>query len=206
MRAAARDQLAFDRAASVRTKDLDGHLHIADSPISKAAVNPYYGAEIPEHEELGLDPARVYYLFRDPQELQKAAPTFNGKPLLSAHKPQFADTHDHALTVGAISNPRWQQPYIRASLVVWDAAAIARIESKAQRELSAGYRYKAVMQPGWYGPDRYDGRMTDIVGNHVTLVTTGRAGADVVVGDAALASKFAPRLPPARRHNRAKFA
>ncbi|MCV5420626.1 DUF2213 domain-containing protein, partial [Escherichia coli] len=29
----------------------------------------------------------------------------------------------------------------------------------------------------------YDGVMRDIVGNHVALVTEGRAGSDVVVGD-----------------------
>jgi hypothetical protein len=42
------------------------------------------------------------------------------------------------------------------------------------------------MTPGTYKGQPYDGRMTDIVGNHIALVEEGRAGADVHVNDAAL--------------------
>src|SRR4029077_115521 len=55
--------LAFDRA-SVRSIDQDGHLHVSESNISMAAVNPYIGREIPDWQELGLDPDKVYQLFR----------------------------------------------------------------------------------------------------------------------------------------------
>src|SRR5689334_10910589 len=43
---------AFD-AASVRSYDEDGHLHVKDARISKATVNPYWGSEIPDAEQLG---------------------------------------------------------------------------------------------------------------------------------------------------------
>jgi hypothetical protein len=39
------------------------------------------------------------------------------------------------------------------------------------------------MTPGEIEGVPYDGRMINIVGNHVALVTVGRAGADVLVGD-----------------------
>jgi hypothetical protein len=39
------------------------------------------------------------------------------------------------------------------------------------------------MTPGVFKGEPYDGVMRDIVGNHVALVTEGRAGDDVVVGD-----------------------
>ena len=90
--------LAFDRSA--RHVDVDGRLHVAASHISKAAVNPYYGREIPGADTLGLDPARVYQLLRDPEELAKAAPTFNNLPLLSKHVPVSAlDDASHMPTV-----------------------------------------------------------------------------------------------------------
>jgi Uncharacterized protein conserved in bacteria (DUF2213) len=54
-RAEAPHGLAFDRA-SVRTYDRDGRLHVEISNISKAAVNPYIGREIPDWKALGLDP------------------------------------------------------------------------------------------------------------------------------------------------------
>ncbi len=50
--------LAFDRA-SVRTTDVDGHLHVSESNISMATVNPYIGREIPDWQELGLDRRRL---------------------------------------------------------------------------------------------------------------------------------------------------
>lgn len=39
------------------------------------------------------------------------------------------------------------------------------------------------MEPGTVNGDHYDGRMVEIIGNHVALVPAGRAGPDVCVGD-----------------------
>lgn len=175
--------LAFDRA-TVRRIDVDGRLHVEISNISKAAVNPYRGSEIPDWEALGLDANRIYFLLRDPQELEKAAPTFNNIPLLSKHIPVSAAEPQKEFVVGATgSNASYQAPYLKNSLVVWDAVAIALIESEEQKELSSAYRYRADMTPGVYEGVAHDGVMRDIRGNHVALVEVGRAGPDVVVGD-----------------------
>jgi hypothetical protein len=177
--------LALDE--SVRSYDQDGHLHVKIANISKAAVNPYIGREIPDWQKLGLDPKRVYKLLRDPDELRKGAASFAGKSILSVHRPMTATDHKHSLVVGSVgSDIRYDHPYLRAPLSVWDGAAIAGIETEDQRELSSGYRYRADMTPGTYEGERYDGVMRDIQGNHVALVESGRAGSDVVVGDAAL--------------------
>ena len=183
------DRIALDRA-SVRTKDQDGHLHVELANISKAAVNPYYGREIPGGEALGLRPDQLYQLLRDPAELEKAVATFNGKPLLIVHKPQTASDHDHELVAGSVSNCVWQPPYLKAQLDIWDGDAIAMIESGEQRQLSSGYRYEADMTPGTYEGVEYHGVMRRIFGNHVAIVAEGRAGPDVFVGD----SKPAPPL------------
>jgi len=179
------DRIALDRG-SVRTVDVDGHLHVSLNPISKANICPYYGSEIPDAEALGLKPDRIYQLYRHPDELQKAAKTFDGKPLLIVHKPQSADDHSRELTVGAVKNPVWDAPFLKAELDVWDGEAITGIQEGDRRELSCGYRYVADMTPGEINGVRYDGVMRDIVANHVALVQTGRAGADVVVGDSAI--------------------
>lgn len=178
-----KDRLAFDRG-SVRTTDQDGRLHVAVTNISKAIINPYLGEEIPDAEALGLDPKKVYQLLRDPEELAKAAPTFNNVPLLLIHKPSTADDHPRSITVGTTgSEASFDAPYLRNSLTVWDAEGIEAIESKKQQELSCGYRYTADMTPGTYEGEPYDGVMRSIFGNHVALVVAGRAGPDVVVGD-----------------------
>lgn len=174
-------QIAQD---SARSYDKDGRLHVAQSNISKATVNPYYGREIPRFEELGLQPEKVYYLLRDPQELAKAANSFRNLPLLSKHIPVNADEPRKDIVVGSTgSDVEFSEPFLHCSLSVWDAEAIAGIESGEQMELSSAYHYRADMTAGEYQGQHYDGVMRDIVGNHVALVDVGRAGRDVVVAD-----------------------
>jgi len=201
------DQLAADEAlwlaldqASVREFDSVGRLKVALTPISKANVCPYRGEEIPlptEEEaqhliELGLNPyppddfdlKKVYYLLRDPEELSKAAETFNLVPLLDVHIPTSAEDHPDEVVVGATGTDCiFEDPYLLNSLAIWPAAAIDDVESEFKRELSSSYAYKLDWTPGTFRGVRYDGRMVEIIGNHVALVEQGRAGADVLVAD-----------------------
>jgi hypothetical protein len=178
-----RNIIAFDRA-SVRRYDTDGRLHLETSNISKANVCPYMGREIPNWEELGLSADRTYQLYRDPAELKKGAATFNSLPILSRHVPVTAADHKPGLVIGSTgSKADFDGIYLTNSLVFWAADAIGDIEDETKKELSSAYRYRADMTPGEVDGVRFDGRMTNIVGNHVALVETGRAGTDVVVGD-----------------------
>ena len=175
-------RLAFDRTA--RRIDADGRLHVAKSHISKANVCVYYGKEIPGYEALGLAADKVYRLLRDPVELERGAETFARLPILSEHVPVTVDAPRPDLVVGAIgSEITFTPPYLDADLCVWDATAIAGIETDKVRELSCAYRYVPVMEPGEFEGQPYDGRMTEIQGNHLALVEVGRAGSDVVVAD-----------------------
>lgn len=174
--------LALDK--SVRRIDVDGRLHVAVANISKANVCGYLGAEIPGSEALGLQSDRMYQLLRHPDELAKAAPTFNNLPLLSRHVPVTAANPEKGAVIGSTgTDAAFVAPYLTNSLVVWDEASIAAIEHNVAREISCGYHYKADMTPGEYEGEKFDGIMRDIVGNHAALVEKGRAGPDVVVGD-----------------------
>ncbi|WP_199085960.1 DUF2213 domain-containing protein [Bosea sp. ASV33] len=179
------EAFALDRS-TVRSYDRDGRMRVAVSNISRAAVNPYLGREIPDWEKLGLNPDRTYKLYRDPEELAKAAPSFNGLPLLSRHVPVSADDHQPDLVVGSTGDSAtFDTPFLRNSLVIWARDAIEGVEAEVKKELSCAYRYRADMTPGKTPEgEAYDGVMRDIVGNHVSLVKEGRAGPDVVVGDA----------------------
>jgi hypothetical protein len=186
--------LAFDRETQ-RHIDGDGHLHVGRSHISKATVNEYWGHEIPEWKPLELDPDRKYKLLRHPEELEKAANTFNGKPLLNQHQPVSSADCRPELVIGSTgTDAEYNHPYLDNSLVVWKDAAIKDIQSEARKDLSCGYRYDADMTPGEYEGEAYDGVMRNIRGNHVALVTEGRAGSDVVVGDAALQTDITEEL------------
>jgi len=175
--------LAFDRAPDSLRKDADGRLHCKDVCISKAAVNPYYGREIANYRQLGLDPARVYSLLRCPDELLKGAASFRSVPLLKEHRLSLAaDGRDNDLIVGTIgSNVRFIDPYLFADVVVWSGDAIRQIESGQKKQLSAGYHYTADMTPGTWSGQKFDGVMRGISAKHVSLVDRGRAGADVSI-------------------------
>jgi hypothetical protein len=176
--------VALDRA-SVRRVDENGFLHVEMSNISKANVCGYFGQEIPGWRDMGLDPNREYQLYRDPEELTRAAPSFNNLFLLSEHLPVMPEELPKELIIGSTgTDATFEAPYLKNSLVVQDAAYIDAIGAGRQRELSCGYRYRADMSPG-VTPEglQYDGVMRDIIGNHVALVIEGRAGPDVVVGD-----------------------
>jgi len=179
----AMDHLAFDKE-SVRTFDQDGRLHVALTNISKANICPYRGNEIPDWQELGLDPDKVYKLLRDPAELEKGASTFNNIPVLSEHVPVSVENPRQELVMGSTGTDSvFESPYLKNSMVVWVQKAIDGIKSKDQQELSCAYYYRADMKPGTFEGQSYDGVMRDIRGNHVALVSKGRAGPDVLVGD-----------------------
>jgi hypothetical protein len=184
-------EIACDAALKNRRYDSDKMLHIDRTPISKATVNPYYGREIPKSEELGLDPDWVYYLLRDPGELAKSASSFKNKQLMFKHIAVNADDPKQEYIAGTIgSNVDFEAPYLMADMCIWDADAIAGVETETVQELSSSYSYRADMTPGMYEGQRYDGVMRDIQGNHVALVKAGRAGSDVKAADSKLETKM----------------
>jgi len=179
--------MAMDRA-SVRRRDANGFLHVETSPISKANVCPYFGREIPNSVKLGLDPDRVYWLYRDPDELARAVATANNIPLLSEHLPVLPDQLPEHLIIGSTGTDAafsgGENGYVSNSLVVWCGEHQRGIDAGRKKDLSSGYRYRADMTAGTTPSGlKYDGVMRDILFNHVALVFEGRAGPDVVVGD-----------------------
>ena len=180
---ARRVTLALDR----RMETIDGHLVVTGCHISKANVCGYLGSEIPDAQALGLDPTKIYMLYRDAAELEAAVKTYERIPLMLQHVAVSADNPQQFLIVGTVSNVKFKYPYLDADLTVWTREGIDAIESGRQRELSCGYRYRADVTPGT-SPDGvpYDIRMCDIIANHVALVEAGRAGPDVVVADSVL--------------------
>jgi len=140
----------------------------------KATVNFYIGSElipnITDGAQLGLDPHGRYAVLRPPDELAKAAPTFDAFPLLWGHQPLDAARHPADLVVGATgTDSRFEDPWLRNSLVVWSQIAIDAIEDGIDN-LSAAYRYTAVAEEGVFNGTRFRFRMTDIIGNHTACV------------------------------------
>lgn len=200
------NNLTFDAAPSARRIDDNGYLHVSACPISKACINPYYGREIPGAAELGLNPTGIYYGYRDPDELAKAAETFNGLPLLLEHHFDSADEPQKEHRVGATgTDTTFDAPYLRNTISVQDADAIGKIERGEFKELSCSYRYTPDFTPGEVDGVAYDFIMRDLKGNHVALVPRGRAGSDVAVADSMPAGLAINNTPKGELKEMTKF-
>lgn len=174
----------FQSLTTVRHIDNNGHLIVDRTCITKAAINPYLGKEIPNWQALGLDPNKVYMLLRCPTELQRALPTFQGLQLLERHTPVSAEEPEKDSTVGSIGTVvEMDGDNVYSSLRVYDQNAIDLIESEKLNQLSAGYAYTADMTGGEWNGEHYDGVMRNIHGNHVALVERGRIGKDAIIAD-----------------------
>ena len=177
------DSFAFDRSA--RTIDGDGHMRVKRSLLTRAEVSPYRGEEINSVENLGLDPNRIYHLYRLPEELEKGAPSLEGKPILIKHKPISSDDHPSELVAGSVNNPEFVGDELYGDLSLWDQGAIDAIDEGSRKHLSLGYHYKPIMKAGKTPSGQpYDGVMTGIRFNHLALVSSPRIK-DAVVADSA---------------------
>ena len=174
----------FQSLTTVRHIDNNGHLIVDRTCITKAAINPYLGKEIPNWQALGLDQNKVYMLLRCPVELQRALPTFQGLQLLERHTLVSSEEPKKDSTVGSIGTVvEMDGDNVYSSLRVYDQNAIDLIESEKLNQLSAGYAYTADMTSGEWNGEHYDGVMRNIHGNHVALVERGRIGEDAIIAD-----------------------
>ena len=178
------DKYTFD---SQRSIDNNGYMHVAVSNLTKEQVVPYLGSTIPGYKELGLDPDKIYQIYRPGDEIEKAVDTFNGLPLMLDHWDMDASNIPKDKVVGSLgTDSRYEAPYLKNSLIVTDSSAIKAIEDGSFSELSASYACDIDMTGGIFDGKSYDGMMKNIKGNHVALVQEGRAGHDVKVADSAL--------------------
>lgn len=179
--------LAFDRepqpGESVRRYDAFGRLHISSARLTAAVVSPYIGHEIPGWQGLGLERDRVYKLFRDSEEIAKAASTANNIQLLSRHVGVTAKDHKPDIVIGSTGTDAvFKFPWLENSLVVWAEADIGKIDEGLKRSLSMSYSYQPDMTPGSFEGEAFDGSMRSLHFNHCAVVIDPRVPG-ALIGD-----------------------
>jgi hypothetical protein len=128
--------------------------------------------------------------WRPPEEVfhQDALASFTLAPITREH-PRGAVTADNwrDVSVGTVGElVKRDGEFMRAPLVFYDPKAIGDLEKRERTELSCGYTCDLEETPGVWRDDagvehRYDCIQRTIRGNHVALVTKGRAGPEVRV-------------------------
>ena len=169
----------------------DGFLICRNVPIARTGKQEYLGTEVDKPEE------QMVTVIRPEEEVfsDAAIASFEGKPFTDDHPPVLLDADNAAAYAkGHVQNVRrgsgeWKD-YLVADIHVHDAGTIQEIRD-GKREISCGYRCEWEENP--------DGTMTqrNIRGNHVALVSSGRAGARAAIMDSNTNSKA--DNPPERK-------
>ncbi|MDM2843262.1 DUF2213 domain-containing protein [Citrobacter sp. Cpo090] len=176
---------SYDMGSSVRAYDDYGRMNITQCNISKECVSPYRGSSLPGWRDLGLNPDRLYYIYRPAEELIRAADSFNNVPVTIEHPNQLDTPDTPQERVGTTgTDTRFEAPYLVTSMKLWDKAAIEGVENSTRRELSIFPSFFDLdMTPGEFMGQAYDGVARNISGNSVALTIKGRVGAECAVGD-----------------------
>lgn len=109
--------------------------------------------------------------------------SFGLVPVTNNHPPELLnDTNTRKFQIGSIINPRQDDEFVAGSLLITDRETIADVEG-GKVELSCGYSCELLEQGGITDgiegvPDglKYDAVQVNIQGNHVAIVSKGRAG------------------------------
>ena len=156
----------------------NGYLR-CDGRLTRVGVFPYRQTNGTIRRELRL-----------PQEVfdAEALSSFGLVPLTNNHPSEMLDSiNTRKYQVGSVISPRADDEFVTASVLVTDAGAIEDIEN-GKRELSCGYNcdleFKAGVTQGIPGVRdglKYDAIQTNIRGNHVAIVSKGRAGLEAAL-------------------------
>jgi hypothetical protein len=176
--------IRFDRASYKKaTRQANGYLR-ADAILTRVGVFPYTLSDGSTRLELRL-PEEVFH----PDSLA----SFSMVPLTNEHPPEaLTATNTAKFQVGVVGeNPHADGDHVLASILVTHADAVSDVELGKRRELSCGYNCDLEAKPGEWNGQRYDAIQRKIRGNHVALVSHGRAGPEVRIrldsGDAIMA-------------------
>jgi hypothetical protein len=158
-----------------RTKE--GYLAVR-ARAARAGIYDYLGREIdPDGKHFAAD--AVVKVYRPEEEVfnRDSVQSFMLKPITDDHpaKPVTADNwrnHAKGVNAGALRDGE----YLAFDLVLMDAGLIDAVE-KGKRELSNGYSSEIVIGQGVTDTgEHYDAMQRHIRGNHIAVVTKGRAG------------------------------
>lgn len=153
----------------------EGYLICKDVNIGRAGILKY------TQDELGLGAGdRIFNVVRTSEEnsLPAVRASFEGKPITDGHPEVDVDTSNYQYYAkGHVQNVRNNGDYLVADLFITDDILIDEIMSGKKRDVSCGYDTRYIQD------DAGKFYQTNIRGNHLAVVETGRAGSTVRIND-----------------------
>lgn len=175
---------------SSRGQDINGWYEVKRNPLSKVGVFPYLGRSIDPSGRLGLDPEKIYQVYRPAEELAdpecidsfKLIPWVVGHAMLGSSGSGYLPAEQKGIH-GVIGESVFFENDTLYGNIKWFSDSMDdRIES-GEKELSAGYRCVYEISSGVYEGNEYHVIQRRIRGNHLALVPEGRMGHEVAVLD-----------------------
>jgi hypothetical protein len=179
MRFALSDKVSFEGKPR-RTRD--GYL-VADVRAGRTGIQLYRGDEVGKPH---LDSVRV---FRPPSEVfdDAAMRSFTSVPVTIDHPPEDVTPDNWLKYARGYTGESIREDggkFVRVPLILKDAEAIKVVESGEKTELSFGYYCDLDFTPGRTSDgEDYDATQRVLRGNHLAIVSAGRAGGDCRIGD-----------------------
>lgn len=179
----------------------EGFLIAHNVPIARTGEYDYLGEEVGAPELTG----KTVKVYRTPEEVFNAAAiaSFEGKPAVDEHPPE-AVTPDNAMQYvrGSVQNVRQgkgdESDLLLADIIIYDEYLIRDVMD-GKREVSCGYDTNYIPQEdGTY-------LQAEIRGNHVAVVSSGRAGPRVSIKDhkpKGEQEKMSKKVALPRKHSR----
>ncbi len=152
--------------------------------ISRVGIQEYTAIELGLNDS---EPNKVLKIFRPEKEVfnESSMKSFANKPVTDNHPAMLVDsTNAKEFMVGMSGHEITKDgDFVSAQLVITDAIAIKNIED-GKVELSNGYTCDIDWTSGTNGKnEQFDAIQRNIKGNHIALVTKGRAGSDCRLAD-----------------------
>lgn len=160
------------------TEKPDGGIICTSVPIARIGEMEYLARDL----QLDGDPERVVIVERDPEEVfdPAALASFEGAFVTDGHPPENVTAENFSTySRGHIQGIHREGDYVVGDIHINDKILASEVLHHGKRQISCGYT--CIYQPL---PDgRY--KQVRIRGNHVAVVTRGRAGASVSIHDSA---------------------
>lgn len=165
--------------------DNNGYIPVSDRPLSKVGVFPYMGSSIGAE-----DPNKIYMVYRPAEQLSRPETinSFKLVPLIDEHEMLGKDAT--AAEKKGIQGTTGEDIYFKDGVLYGNmkvfSESMKNLIEGGKKELSLGYKCKYIFEDGVFEGQKYDAIQTDLLGNHIALVSEGRMGKEVSVVDEAL--------------------
>jgi hypothetical protein len=182
-----------DFSGSKRVITAEGFMRVP-ATLSRCGVYDYSAEacrRMPEaqaiRDALKLDPSEPLRVYRSPEQVfaEDSMASFANKPVTNNHPPEWINAKNaRYYTVGYTGDAVERDgQFQKATLIITDAEVIKEIE-EGKKEISNGYDTRIVQKVGVTDDgEEYHAEFQNIRGNHIAIVSKGRAGNSCRISD-----------------------